>query len=410
MQKRIDCHHRWLKTCANGATALDEQAQLSVWSFNLRTSLCEEQDGVDGWRFRAGGCAALIKQHSPAALCVQEATQPMLDSLCGRLGYQWYGDCRSGTGEDEHSALLWDPTRLRLLRGETCWLSLTPSVVSVGWDAQYPRIYTRGLFELVGGETRSNTNSDPTAIPTRVVLISTHFDHVGHGARLNSASLLRSLIGATESDEWQQAMGQQVVPTILCGDFNSVKSAEEGSVYHTLTAAGASGGFEDAWVICPAERRSYNGLSKDGSTIHKFKGCVLSSSLRSVTLVLLFESLRCSVFFFVCSATIYSKLVGTLRIIPRLDFVEFTGDGTVDLRSQSSAESAEQSARRSGGSARHIDWVLVHHPEGCHARLDVSSATVITQQVENLSSNRVTQRYPSDHYPLAVNFRVDIES
>jgi hypothetical protein len=280
-----ECRSRWLRTGCVTATLEHEPAQLSVWSFNLRTEFCGEQDGVDGWPYRAGGCAALIKQHSPAALCVQEATKPMLDSLCGRLGYQWYGECRSGSGEDEHSALLWDPARLRLLRGETQWLSPTPRVASsVGWDAQYPRIYTRGLFELVGcGATSGNAAAGQPALPTRLALMSTHFDHVGHSARLQSASLLRSLMRPDETDEWQQVVGQPGVPTILCGDFNSVKSTEKGSVYHTLTSApaGACGGFEDAWVMCPPERRSWNGLAEDGSTIHKFEGCESSSFLQS---------------------------------------------------------------------------------------------------------------------------------
>ena len=273
------CRYGWMRTCATEAVpTLDQPAKLSVWSFNLRTEFCEERDGADGWRYRAGGCAALIKRHSPAVLCVQEATKPMLDSLCGRLGYQWYGKCRSGTGEDEHSALVWDPARVRLLRGETRWLSSTPDVQSIGWDAQYPRIYTRGLFELVG--CGAETVSSKAATPTRLALVSTHLDHVGHNARLHSASLLRSAMDVDEADEWQRAVGQPGVPTILCGDFNSVKSAEDGSAYHTLTSAvGACGGFEDAWVLCPADGRSWNGLAEDGSTIHKFEGCVPSDSL-----------------------------------------------------------------------------------------------------------------------------------
>ena len=90
----------------------------------------------------------------------------------------------------------------------------------------------------------------------------------------------------------------------------------------------------------------------------------------------------------------------------RLDFVEAKGDGTVDLRFQSSAESAEVAARRTGGSSRHIDWVLVHHPEGCGTQLTVGTAAVITDQVESLSAGRRTKRYPSDHFPVAVEFWV----
>ena len=395
---------------AAGATALEQKpsAQLfSVWSFNLRTELCGEQDGVDGWSYRAGGCAALIKQHSPAVLCVQEATKPMLDSLCGRLGYQWYGECRSGTGADEHSALLWDPARLRLLRGETSWLSPTPEVASsVGWDAQYPRIYTRGLFELVGRGADAGSNA-PAALPTRLVIMSTHFDHVGHSARLHSASLLRSLMRSAATDEWQQAVGHPGVPTILCGDFNSVKSTEEGSAYHTLTSAAVDtyGEFEDAWVMCPPGRRSWNGLAKDGSTIHKFQG-YCSSPLqphnhRAYYIVPATTALNAS------AHGVSADCSNCVTLVHRLEFKEVKGDGTVDLRFQNSGESAEAAAHRTAGSANHIDWVLMHHPEACRTQLTVETVAVITDKVKSSSRSVATQRYPSDHYPIAVEFRVE---
>ena len=92
----------------------------------------------------------------------------------------------------------------------------------------------------------------------------------------------------------------------------------------------------------------------------------------------------------------------------RLEFAEGKGDGTVDLRFQTSAESAREAADRTGGSARHIDWVLVHHPDACDTRLSVRTAEVITEQVTSLSSTGGTQRYPSDHYPVAVGFHVEL--
>eukprot|EP01043_Picozoa_sp_COSAG02_P005244 COSAG02_NODE_141_length_34311_cov_54.733135_14_plen_118_part_00 len=99
-----------------------------------------------------------------------------------------------------------------------------------------------------------------------------------------------------------------------------------------------------------------------------------------------------------------------ITFVHRLEFEEVKGDGTVDLRFHSSAESMEAAAHRTGGSARHIDWVLVHHPEACFTQLTVETAAVITDQVNNLSGSVDTLRYPSDHYPIAVNFRVEPRS
>ena len=64
------------------------------------------------------------------------------------------------------------------------------------------------------------------------VAISTHFDHVGQEARLASAKILRNLLASepaagadtasSEAQEWGGAV-DDTIPTILCGDFNSVK-------------------------------------------------------------------------------------------------------------------------------------------------------------------------------------------
>ena len=96
----------------------------------------------------------------------------------------------------------------------------------------------------------------------------------------------------------------------------------------------------------------------------------------------------------------------------RLEFAEGMGDGTVDLRFQNSLETSHEAKVRTGGSAKHIDWVLVHHPKPklgdaiSRCRLIVQTAEVITKRVVSLSGNGRTKRYPSDHYPVAVGLQV----
>ena len=162
----------------------------------------------------------------------------------------------------------WTPTRLSLRCGKTRWLSpgTTPTI---GWDAQFPRIFTRGVFEL------TEAGSDG---PVQFVAISTHFDHVGQKACLESAKILRGLLEPAPAEEWG---GSAALPTILCGDFNSVKLAVDtfptDSPFAILTSG--AGGYTDACSACPAEGRSWNGQSNPGgSTIHKFKGWILMTS------------------------------------------------------------------------------------------------------------------------------------
>src|SRR3546814_17199168 len=89
--------------------------------------------------------------------------------------------------------------RFTLLASGTFWLSQTPDRPGKGWDAAYPRIASWARLR------------DRTASQTLLV-VNTHFDHVGQVARVESAKLIRRWIG----DHRQP--GDAVV---LLGDFNS---------------------------------------------------------------------------------------------------------------------------------------------------------------------------------------------
>lgn len=156
-----------------------------------------------------------------------------------------------------YNAAVWDCER-----SKTYWLSPTPEVVgSRGWDAVLPRIVTMGQF-------RHKELRD-----TRVVVLSTHFDHIGIKAREESARLILKL-----TDEW---VGDIVLhdddnngggtgrgdhnnnnnavdgskkgrpPVFLGGDFNSKTSDK---AYQTITAPGGQG-MTDIATLIPAEKR-----------------------------------------------------------------------------------------------------------------------------------------------------------
>src|SRR3546814_16762451 len=72
--------------------------------------------------------------------------------------------------------------RFTLLAAGTFWLSQTPDRPGKGWDAAYPRIASWARLR------------DRTASQTLLV-VNTHFDHVGQVARVESAKLIRRWIG-----------------------------------------------------------------------------------------------------------------------------------------------------------------------------------------------------------------------
>lgn len=155
-----------------------------------------------------------------------------------------------------YNAAVWDCER-----SKTYWLSPTPEVAgSRGWDAVLPRIVTMGQF-------RHKELRD-----TRVVVLSTHFDHIGIKAREESARLILKLtdewvgdivllddgngggVGRGDDDNDTTAVGGSKKgrpPVFLGGDFNSKISDK---AYQTITAPGGQG-MTDIATLIPAEKR-----------------------------------------------------------------------------------------------------------------------------------------------------------
>ena len=203
-------------------------------SFNLRLNV--ESDGEDAWPHRRAAAAALLAEADIVG--VQEALPDMLADLDADLpGYARLGVGREADGGGEFSAILYRTDRLARLDDGTFWLSETPEVPgSQSWDAALPRIATWGRF-------RDRATGDT------LVVVNTHFDHVGEVARNESAQLILSRLGAL-------ARG---APLVLTGDFNA---SDESLVYGLLRRD-----LDDAWLASETEPTgglaTWNGFGRD---------------------------------------------------------------------------------------------------------------------------------------------------
>lgn len=125
-----------------------------------------------------------------------------LDALTPR--HRWVGRARSDDPEvGELSAIFYDDDRFDLVDHGDFWLSETPETQSVGWDAAMERIATWATLRDRDGEI--------------VTVLSTHFDHAGARARLESARLVAEWV--SERDRGR---------SVVAGDLNAV----EGSAPH----------------------------------------------------------------------------------------------------------------------------------------------------------------------------------
>ena len=160
--------------------------ELSVLSYNIRYN--SSGDGPDLWDLRKNELIAQISTLQPTHFGVQEATKTQMDDLTeGLPNYNFIGVGRDdGATQGEYSAIFYHKSELEVVTSGTFWLSPTPEVVSVGWDAALPRICTYAKFKhLTSAKTFWHFN--------------THYDHMGKQARGESSSLILAKIASLAS-------------------------------------------------------------------------------------------------------------------------------------------------------------------------------------------------------------------
>jgi endonuclease/exonuclease/phosphatase family metal-dependent hydrolase len=185
---------------------------LNVMTYNIRFD--NPADGVNRWELRKEKVIALLAKYNPDVVGVQEALHHQLTDLLKALPhYEMVGAGRDdGAQKGEYSAILYKKEKFRVRDGSTHWLAAKfDEPGTKGWDAALPRIYTVALLEWI--DQKKN-----------LLVVNTHFDHVGVEARANSPKLISAYVrgfrraamgspGATRSD--------YLFPVVVMGDLNS---------------------------------------------------------------------------------------------------------------------------------------------------------------------------------------------
>ncbi len=176
--------------------------ELKIISFNIRYNSYENIDGENGWPYRRDAVVRMIREERPAAIGLQEALIDQLLFLDSCLPeYRRIGVGRDdGEEAGEFMAIYYDTSQLGLDFSQTLWLSETPDVPSLGWDAACRRTATVAYFF----DKKTHVN---------FYYINTHLDHVGKTARTESVKLISSL--------FTPSMSALVAPAIVGGDMNT---------------------------------------------------------------------------------------------------------------------------------------------------------------------------------------------
>ena len=172
----------------------------SIMSYNIRYD--NAWDVENSWKIRKNKVRQLLIQYAPSIIGIQEGLLSQVQYLDSCLtDYNYVGVGREdGKEQGEFCAIYFDTTRYSVLNHSTFWLSETPDIISIGWDAALERICTYGLF-------KDRKTSEEFWV------FNTHFDHMGTSAREQSSGMILKMI---------KKINRQSLPLILMGDFNSI--------------------------------------------------------------------------------------------------------------------------------------------------------------------------------------------
>ncbi len=171
----------------------------SAMTYNIRLDLAS--DDANSWPHRRSALTSLIAYYAPDIIGLQEVLLHQKQGIdADLLEYRFVGVARDdGKEAGEFSPVGYRYDRFHLRDSGTFWLSPTPDTPGKGWDAAYPRIASWARLK----DRKSKRE---------LLVVNTHFDHVGEVARLESARQIR---------RWIAEHRKRNDAVILLGDFNA---------------------------------------------------------------------------------------------------------------------------------------------------------------------------------------------
>ncbi len=193
---------------------------MKIMSFNIRGA----HVGNERWQKRKGIVCKTMLMSNADSIGLQEAHTKWMRTIKWRLRKKY--DC-IGIGRDdgkhkgEHSAIFYLKDKYNLIDSGNFWLSETPDVPSIGWDADCKRICTWGVLEN-------------KITKERYVHMNTHFDHIGVVARSESVKMIL-----------EKAKSLPDMPVVFTADMNVTEGGKNYSQFVN------SGYFYDTKYLAP---------------------------------------------------------------------------------------------------------------------------------------------------------------
>lgn len=237
-----------------------QSGKIKVSSLNVRNDNTSDVAAGNSWQNRYPVIANMILFYDMDIIGTQECKSNQIHDLMNVLGNYKYNYIGRGRGveptEDEYSAIFYRTDRFQMLSSGNFWLSETPDIPSVGWDAVLNRICTWGKFK-------------ERSTGFKFFAFNLHMDHVGVNARRYSSELVLEKIK-------QIAIG---APVFLTGDFNT---DQFGDGYKIITSSGLlSDSYQKASIVHDFNG-TFNGFAISNTTNQRIDHVFISNQFTAL--------------------------------------------------------------------------------------------------------------------------------
>lgn len=214
-------------------------ASFRVAAYNIRYDAQMDIESGNSWDTRKEALARLVRQHAFDIFGTQEGDNRQMAELKSMLpGYDTVLDPYGGKNDTHNAGIVYKTSRFELLDHGVFWLSETPDVPSIGWDATDRRVCNWAKFrEKYSGK--------------EFYFFNAHFYWRLKEAKENSGPLIAAKIKEIAGDS----------PAILVGDLNS--KPETPQIYAIKKV------MRDAYDVSKTARQGVEGTGFPGGV---FKG------------------------------------------------------------------------------------------------------------------------------------------
>lgn len=181
-------------------------AQITVMSFNVRSSTIAADTGDRHWDRRKGAVQKMVKEIRPDVIGMQEATKNQRQDLKNLLdGYELFEVPGTGTSKGGNTVMMYNTAVLEALQCKSFFLSSTPEKPSVnGWNEE-----TQYRTTIWAQFRHKESGKEFFVADTHMPLGSEARDNT---ARTNAATLNVSRMKAAAGDD---------APLFIIGDMNT---------------------------------------------------------------------------------------------------------------------------------------------------------------------------------------------